>query len=42
MKAYLNTIDAKAGDYLYEVIAKWEDSTKSYSGTVYYAFCTEK
>ena len=37
-----NTIDAKAGDYLYEVIAKWEDPSKSYSGTVYYAFCTEK
>ena len=37
-----NTIDAKAGNYLYEVIAKWEDPSKSYSGTVYYAFCTEK
>ena len=37
-----NTIDTKAGNYLYEVIAKWEDPSKSYSGTVYYAFCTEK
>ena len=37
-----NTIDAKAGNYLYEVIAKWEEPSKSYSGTVYYAFCTEK
>ena len=37
-----NTIDAKAGNYLYEVIAKWEDPSKSYSGTVYYAFCAEK
>ena len=37
-----NTIDAKAGNYLYEVIAKWEDPSKSYSGTVYYAFFTEK
>ena len=37
-----NTIDAKAGNYLYEMIAKWEDPSKSYSGTVYYAFCTEK
>ena len=37
-----NTIDAKAGNYLYEVIAKWEDPSKSYIGTVYYAFCTEK
>lgn len=37
-----NMIDAKAGDYLYEVIAKWDDPAKSYSGTVYYAFCTEK
>ena len=40
--SYNMIIEAKAGDYLYEVIAKWEDPSKSYSGTVYYAFCTEK
>lgn len=40
--SYNMIIDAKAGNYLYEVIAKWEDPSKSYSGTVYYAFCTEK
>ena len=40
--SYNMIIDAKAGSYLYEVIAKWEDPSKSYSGTVYYAFCTEK
>ena len=40
--SYNMIVDAKAGDYLYEVIAKWEDPSKSYSGTVYYAFCTEK
>ena len=40
--SYNMIIEAKAGDYLYEVTAKWEDPSKSYSGTVYYAFCTEK
>ena len=40
--SYNMIIEAKAGDYLYEVITKWEDPSKSYSGTVYYAFCTEK
>ena len=40
--SYNMIIEAKVGDYLYEVIAKWEDPSKSYSGTVYYAFCTEK
>ena len=40
--SYNMIIEAKAGDYLYEVIAKWEDPSKSYSGTAYYAFCTEK
>ena len=40
--SYNMIIDAKAGNYLYEVIAKWEDTSKPYSGTVYYAFCTEK
>ena len=40
--SYNMIIEAKAGDYLYEVIAKWEDPSKSYSGTVYYAFFTEK
>ena len=39
---YNMIIDAKVGNYLYEVIAKWDDPSKSYSGTVYYAFCTEK
>ncbi len=33
-------IEVKAGDYLYEVIATW--SGEKYSGTVYYAFRTEK
>ena len=37
-----NMIEVKAEDCLYEIIAKWNDPTKSYSGTVYYAFCTEK
>lgn len=40
--SYNMIIDAKAGNYLYEVIAKWEDNSIPYSGTVYYAFCTEK
>ncbi len=34
------TIEVKAGNYLYEVIATW--SGEKYSGTVYYAFRTEK
>lgn len=37
-----NMIDVKAGDYLYEVIAKWENPNKPYSGTVYFAFVTRK
>lgn len=36
-----NMIEVKAEDCLYEIIAKWNDPTKSYSGTVYYAFRTE-
>ena len=36
-----NTIDVKVGNHIYEIIAKWDDPTKSYSGTVYYAFRTE-
>ena len=35
-----NMIEVKAGDYLYEVIAKWENPNKPYSGTVYFAFST--
>lgn len=35
-----NQIEVKAGDHLYEVIASW--SAQTYSGTVYYAFRTEK
>ena len=35
-----NMIEIKAGDYLYEVIAKWENPNKPYSGTVYFAFKT--
>ncbi len=35
-----NQIEVKSGDYLYEVIASWSGQT--YSGTVYYAFRTEK
>ncbi len=35
-----NMIETKAGDYLYEVIAKWENPNKPYSGTVYFAFKT--
>ncbi len=35
-----NLLEIKAGDYLYEVIASWKAQT--YSGTVYYAFRTEK
>ena len=37
-----NTFVASAGDYLYEVIASWNEEGKSYSGTVHYAFRTEK
>lgn len=37
-----NTFAASAGDYLYEVIASWNEEGKSYSGTVHYAFRTEK
>lgn len=36
------SIEAEAGDYLYEVIAKWDNNAKPYSGTAYYAFKTEK
>jgi len=35
-----NMIEIKAGDYLYEVIAKWENPNKPYSGTVHFAFST--
>jgi hypothetical protein len=34
------SFEAKAGDYVYEIIASW--SGQEYSGTVYYAFRTEK
>lgn len=34
------TIEVKPGNYLYEVIAKWNHPGKPYSGTVYYAFST--
>ena len=37
-----NSIEAEAGEYLYEVIAKWNNNSKPYGGTVYYAFRTEK
>ena len=36
------SIEVKPGNYLYEVIAKWEHPNKPYGGTVYYAFSTEK
>lgn len=35
-----NSFEAKAGDYVYEIIASW--SSQAYNGTVYYAFRTEK
>ncbi len=35
-----NSFEAKTGDYVYEIIASW--SGQKYSGTVYYAFRTEK
>ena len=35
-----NSFEAKAGDYVYEIIASWND--QYYSGTVHYAFRTEK
>ena len=34
------TIEVKPGNYLYEVIVKWNHPNKPYSGTVYYAFST--
>ena len=34
------SFEAKTGDYVYEIIASW--SGQEYSGTVYYAFRTEK
>ena len=34
------TIEVKRGNYLYEVIVKWNHPNKPYSGTVYYAFST--
>ena len=37
-----NMIEAEVGDYLYEVIAKWENPHKQYSGTVHFAFITKK
>ena len=36
------TLEVEAGNYLYEVIATWDSPLKSYSGKVYYAFCTIK
>jgi hypothetical protein len=35
-----NLIEVNAGNYVYEIIASW--SGQEYSGTVYYAFRTEK
>ena len=35
-----STVEVKAGNYIYEVIATWHGET--YSGTVYYAFRTER
>ena len=35
-------ITAKAGDYLYEVHATWNDPNQTYSGTACYAFRTTK
>lgn len=35
------TFEAKAGDYLYEITAHWDDPAKAYGGTVHYAFRTE-
>ena len=37
-----NSIEVRPGDYLYEVIVKWNHPQFPYSGTVYYAFSTEK
>lgn len=37
-----STIEVKPGNYLYEVIVKWDRANKPYNGTVYYAFSTEK
>ena len=38
-----SSFEAKAGNYLYEVIATWDESLlRSYSGTAYYGFCTAK
>ena len=34
------TIEVKPGNYLYEVIVKWNHPNKPNSGTVYYAFST--
>ena len=34
------SFEAKSGDYVYEIIASWNGT--DYSGTVYYAFKTEK
>lgn len=35
-----NSLEVKAGEYLYEVIASW--NRQQYNGTAYYAFRTEK
>ena len=35
-----NSFEAERGNYLYEVIAKWDNPLKPYSGTAYYAFRT--
>lgn len=40
IKVNKSTVEVKAGNYIYEVIATWHGET--YSGTVYYAFKTEK
>ncbi|MBP3665859.1 MAG: hypothetical protein J6K29_02290 [Clostridia bacterium] len=36
------SIEVKSGNFLYEVIARWDHPEKPYGGTVYYAFSTEK
>ena len=35
-----DSFKAEDGNYLYEVIAKWDSPLKSYSGSAYYAFRT--
>lgn len=37
-----NSFELEDGEYLYEIIATWDHWTKSYGGTVHYAFYTTK